>query len=159
WATVSVGEEEGGAGQEWQACPSSSPGRGAILDILSLSVVVVELPPPSPRLRVGGRPSPTAVAESQRGEPRSRAFGTGARVAGSISSGPVLLPLVSVGEEEGGAGQEWQACPSSSPGRGAILDILSLSVVVESSPVGGPLPPPSPSDDLRPPPPTAVAES
>ncbi|KAH9009724.1 hypothetical protein EDB84DRAFT_1446144, partial [Lactarius hengduanensis] len=41
-----------------------------------------------------GCPTPTAVAESQWGEPRSRAFGTGARVAGSISSGPVLLPLV-----------------------------------------------------------------
>ncbi|KAH9011997.1 hypothetical protein EDB85DRAFT_1900650 [Lactarius pseudohatsudake] len=41
-----------------------------------------------------GHPPPTAVAESQWGEPRSRAFGTGARVAESISSGPVLLPLV-----------------------------------------------------------------
>ncbi|KAH9011995.1 hypothetical protein EDB85DRAFT_1900648 [Lactarius pseudohatsudake] len=106
-----------------------------------------------------GHPPPTAVAESQWGEPRSRAFGTGARVAGSISSGLVLLPLVSVGEEEGGAGQEWQACPSSSPGRGAMLDTYTLSVVVESSSPGWrslercsiPLPPPSPSDDLRPP--------
>ncbi|KAH9051995.1 hypothetical protein EDB83DRAFT_2316621 [Lactarius deliciosus] len=53
------------------------------------------------------RPPPTAVVELQRGEPRSRAFGTGARIAGSISSGLVLLPLVSVGEEEGGAGREW----------------------------------------------------
>jgi hypothetical protein len=50
-------------------------------------------PPPSPSddLRP---PPPTVVAESQWGEPRSGAFGTGARVAGSISVWPVLLPLV-----------------------------------------------------------------
>ncbi|KAH8978678.1 hypothetical protein EDB83DRAFT_2327304 [Lactarius deliciosus] len=85
-------------------------------------VVVVELPD-SPRLRAGGpynvapclflrrRPlmtlgrPPTAVAELQRGEPRSDAFGTDARVAGSTSLRSVLLPLCRVGEEEGGAGQ------------------------------------------------------
>jgi hypothetical protein len=39
-------------------------------------------------------PPPSADAESQRGEPRSGAFGTGARVAGSVSLWPVLLPLV-----------------------------------------------------------------
>jgi hypothetical protein len=37
---------------------------------------------------------PTTVAESQWGEPRSDAFGTGARVAGLVSLWPVLLPLV-----------------------------------------------------------------
>src|SRR6266702_2351118 len=39
-----------------------------------------------------GRPSPTAVAESQWGEPRSDASGTSARVAGSLSQWLVLLP-------------------------------------------------------------------
>ncbi|KAH9012003.1 hypothetical protein EDB85DRAFT_1900656 [Lactarius pseudohatsudake] len=68
-----------------------------------------------------GRPPPTAVAESQWGEPRSDAFGTGVRVAVSISLWPVLLPIVSVGEEEGGAGWEWQTS-SSSPGHGASSD-------------------------------------
>ncbi|KAI9429186.1 hypothetical protein H4582DRAFT_2065660 [Lactarius indigo] len=82
-----------------------------------------------------GHPPPTAVAESQRGEPRSCAFGTGARVAESISLWLVLLPLVSVGEEEGGAGMEWRACRLSSPGRGATLHILSLSVVVVELPL------------------------
>ncbi|KAH9051994.1 hypothetical protein EDB83DRAFT_2316620 [Lactarius deliciosus] len=88
-----------------------------------------------------GRPPPTTIVESQRGEPRSHAFGTGARIAGSISSGPVLLPLsiltwhhVLVGEEEGGAGQEWQVCPSLSPYRGAMLDTYTLSVVVVELP-------------------------
>ncbi|KAH8980298.1 hypothetical protein EDB86DRAFT_2835419 [Lactarius hatsudake] len=78
-------------------------------------------------------PPPTTVAELQWGEPRLHAFGTGACVAGSISSGPVLLPLVSVGEEEGGAGQEWQACPSLSPYCGVMLDTYTLSVVVVGS--------------------------
>ncbi|KAH9007715.1 hypothetical protein EDB85DRAFT_2165319 [Lactarius pseudohatsudake] len=100
-----VGEEEGGVGQEWQAFSSLSLGRGAMVSIFP--------PPDSPRLRVGGpwsaapylflrrrplttlgRPPPTAVAESQWGEPRSDAFGTGARVAVSISLWPVLLPIV-----------------------------------------------------------------
>ncbi|KAH9022544.1 hypothetical protein EDB85DRAFT_1895180 [Lactarius pseudohatsudake] len=102
---TSVGEEEGGVGQEWQAFSSLSLGRGAMVSIFP--------PPDSPRLRVGGpwsaapylflrrrplttlgRPPPTAVAESQWGEPRSDAFGTGARVAVSISLWPVLLPVV-----------------------------------------------------------------
>src|SRR6266571_4876535 len=31
-----VGEEEGGAGREWQACPSSSPGHGAMPHMFSI---------------------------------------------------------------------------------------------------------------------------
>ncbi|KAH9042427.1 hypothetical protein EDB85DRAFT_1885723 [Lactarius pseudohatsudake] len=81
-----------------------------------------------------GHPPPTAVVESQWSEPCSDAFGTGARVAWLISLWLVLLPIVSVGEEEDGAGQQWQACPLLSPGCGAILDILSLSVVVVELP-------------------------
>jgi hypothetical protein len=50
-------------------------------------------PPPSPCDDLSP-PPPTAVAESQWGELRSEAFGTGARVAGSISLWPVLLLLV-----------------------------------------------------------------
>jgi hypothetical protein len=50
-------------------------------------------PPPSPSDDLRPLP-PAAVAESQWGEPRSGAFGTGARVAGSVSLWPVLLPLV-----------------------------------------------------------------
>ncbi|KAH9001962.1 hypothetical protein EDB86DRAFT_2827425 [Lactarius hatsudake] len=83
--------------------------------------------------RAAGCPPPTAVTELQWGEPRLHAFGTSACVAGSISSGLVLLPLVSVGEEEGGAGQEWQACPSLSPYCGVMLDTYTLSVVVVGS--------------------------
>ncbi|KAH9015822.1 hypothetical protein EDB85DRAFT_2156360 [Lactarius pseudohatsudake] len=81
-----------------------------------------------------GRPPPTAVAESQWGEPRSRAFGTSARVAGSISSG--AGPAASSGQplRKAGQGREWQACPSSSPYRGAMLDTYTLSVVVELPP-------------------------
>ncbi|KAH9019447.1 hypothetical protein EDB85DRAFT_1896649 [Lactarius pseudohatsudake] len=41
-----------------------------------------------------GCPPPTAIAELQWGEPCLRAFGTGACTAGSISLGPILLPLV-----------------------------------------------------------------
>ncbi len=103
-----------------------------------------------------GRPSPTAVAESQWGEPRSDASGTSARVAGSLSQWLVLLPpsgqpLVlavcgrsiltwhhcgcQVGEEEGGAGHP------------AVL--ISRLEAVERCSI--PPPPPSPSDDLRPP--------
>jgi hypothetical protein len=83
-------------------------------------------------------PPPTAVAELQWGEPRSEAFGTGARcwvditVAGPAapSGQPSVLAVCrrsiliwhhwgcQVGEEESGARQEWKACPSSSPGRG-----------------------------------------
>ncbi|KAH9015825.1 hypothetical protein EDB85DRAFT_2156365 [Lactarius pseudohatsudake] len=58
WHLVSVGEEEGGAGQEWQACPSSSPYRGAMLDTYTLSVVV-ELPPPT--VLVSGLETPGAL--------------------------------------------------------------------------------------------------
>ncbi|KAH9022526.1 hypothetical protein EDB83DRAFT_2320282 [Lactarius deliciosus] len=83
-----------------------------------------------------GRPPPTTIVELQRGEPHSCAFGTGMRIAGSISSGPVLLPLVLVREEEGGAGQEWQACPSLSPYCGAMLDTYTLSVIVVELPNG-----------------------
>ncbi|KAH9066926.1 hypothetical protein EDB83DRAFT_2596557 [Lactarius deliciosus] len=168
---VSVGEEEGGAGREWQACPSSGLGCGVTLYMLALSLSS------SPRLWAGGpwsaapclflrrrplttlgRPPPTAVAESQRGEPRSDAFGTDAHVAGSISLWWSILTWhhygCQVGEEEGGVGREWQAYSSSSPGRGAMV-----SVGVDSSSPGWrplercsmPLPPPSPSDDLRPP--------
>ncbi len=75
-----------------------------------------------------GCPSPTTVVELQWGEPRLDASGTSACVAGSLSQWLVLLlpsgqPLVlaicgwsiltwhhcrcQVGEEEGGAGQEW----------------------------------------------------
>jgi hypothetical protein len=39
-------------------------------------------------------PPPTAVAESQWGEPCSEAFGTGTRIAGSISLWLVLLLLM-----------------------------------------------------------------
>jgi len=39
-------------------------------------------------------PPPAAFAESQWGEPRLDASGTGARIAGSLSEWPVLLPLV-----------------------------------------------------------------
>ncbi|KAH9017143.1 hypothetical protein EDB85DRAFT_1897792 [Lactarius pseudohatsudake] len=85
---TSVGEEEGGVGQEWQAFSSLSLGRGAMVSIFP--------PPDSPRRQAGGtwsvapclflrrrplttlgHPPPTAVAESQWGEPRSDAFGTG----------------------------------------------------------------------------------
>ncbi|KAI9429189.1 hypothetical protein H4582DRAFT_2153637 [Lactarius indigo] len=56
-----------------------------------------------------GRPPPTVIAESQGGEPHSDAFGTGVRVAGSISLRLVLL--LSVGAESGKmkrkAGQDW----------------------------------------------------
>ncbi|KAH9066928.1 hypothetical protein EDB83DRAFT_2314920 [Lactarius deliciosus] len=111
WHQVSVGEEEGGAGQEWQACPSSSPGRGAILDILSsnyfhrqsspvggLWSAVLFLSLRRRPLTILGRPLPTAAAGSQRGEPRSDAFGTGACVAGSISfmASPAALSWVTV---------------------------------------------------------------
>ncbi|KAH9011999.1 hypothetical protein EDB85DRAFT_1900653 [Lactarius pseudohatsudake] len=92
-----------------------------------LWIVTLSLPLRCRPLTTLGHPPPTAIAESQWGELRSDAFGTDARVAGSISSGPVLLPLVSVGEEEGGAGREWQACPSSGLGCGATLYMLALS--------------------------------
>ncbi|KAH9020358.1 hypothetical protein EDB85DRAFT_1896227 [Lactarius pseudohatsudake] len=114
---VSVGEEEGGAGQEWQACPSSGLGCGATLHMLALSSLS-RLEAPITLLHylflrcrpltTLGHPPPTAVVESQWGEPRLDAFGTDARVAGSISLGLVLLPLWAtcrVGEEEGGTGQ------------------------------------------------------
>ncbi|KAH9008727.1 hypothetical protein EDB84DRAFT_1446757 [Lactarius hengduanensis] len=91
-----------------------------------LWIVTLSLPLRRRPLTTLGRPPPTAVAESQWGEPRSDAFGTDTRIAGSISSGPVLLPLVSVGEEEGGAGREWQACPSSGLGCGATVYMLAL---------------------------------
>ncbi|KAH8977346.1 hypothetical protein EDB83DRAFT_2327655 [Lactarius deliciosus] len=95
------------------------------------------LPPPSPSddLRP---PPPTAVAPWA----AFGCFGTGARVAGSIllagptaaSCQPLVLAL-SFGEEEGGAGWEWQSCPSSGHGRGATLHMLALSP--SSSPDGG----------------------
>ncbi|KAH9021041.1 hypothetical protein EDB85DRAFT_1895853 [Lactarius pseudohatsudake] len=99
-----VGEEEGGVGQEWQAFSSLSLGRGAMVSIFP--------PPDSPRRQAGGtwsvapclflcrhplttlgHPPPTTIAELQWGEPRSDAFGTGARVAVSISLWPILLPI------------------------------------------------------------------
>ncbi|KAH9020350.1 hypothetical protein EDB85DRAFT_1896219 [Lactarius pseudohatsudake] len=93
--------------------------------------IVGNLPPPdSPRRQAGGTwsvapylflrrrplttlgcPPPTAIAESQWGEPHSDAFGTGTHVAVLILLWPVLLPVVSVGEEEGGAGQECLEAP------------------------------------------------
>ncbi|KAH9021095.1 hypothetical protein EDB83DRAFT_2320511 [Lactarius deliciosus] len=87
------------------------------------------LPPPSPSddLRP---PPPTAVVESQWVEPRSDAFGTGARVAGSISLWPILLPICRVGEEEGGVGREWSVLR-----RVLAMErrsICTLSVVVEA---------------------------
>ncbi|KAH8977345.1 hypothetical protein EDB83DRAFT_2327653 [Lactarius deliciosus] len=93
-----VGEEEGGVGREWQAYSSSSPGRGAMVSVgvdaggpwSAAPCLFLRRRP----LTTLGRPPPTAVAESQRGEPRSDAFGTGARVAGSISLWLVLLSLV-----------------------------------------------------------------
>ncbi|KAH9008496.1 hypothetical protein EDB83DRAFT_2323097 [Lactarius deliciosus] len=93
-----VGEEEGRVGREWQAYSSSSPGRGAMVSVGVDSsspgwrpLERCSMPLPLPTL---GHPPPTAVAESQRGEPRLDAFGTGARVAGSISLWLVLLSLV-----------------------------------------------------------------
>ncbi|KAH9020347.1 hypothetical protein EDB85DRAFT_2153121 [Lactarius pseudohatsudake] len=142
WATVLVGEEEGGAGREWQACPSSGLGCGATLHMLALSslssypiILVSGLEAPIMLLHylflrchpltTLGCPPPTTVVELQWGELRLDAFGTDVRVAGSISSGPVLLPLwATVGEEEGGVGQEWQAFSSSSLGRGAMVSIF-----------------------------------
>ncbi|KAH9008492.1 hypothetical protein EDB83DRAFT_2323093 [Lactarius deliciosus] len=111
WHQVLVGEEEGGAGQEWQACPSSSPGHGAILDILlsnyfhrqsspvgGLWSTVLFLSLRRRPLTILGRPLPTAATGSQRGEPRSDAFGTGACIAGSISfmASPAALSWVTV---------------------------------------------------------------
>ncbi|KAI9437083.1 hypothetical protein BJY52DRAFT_1196710 [Lactarius psammicola] len=149
-SVLAVGEEESGAGREWQACPSSSSGRGAMLHTFSVCcrLVTSTRQPSSPGwgpwiiapylllrrrpLTTLGHPSPTAFAESQWGEPRSDAFGTGARVAGSLSQWLVLLPpcgqpsVLAVGEEESGAGLEWQACPSSGPGRGAMLHTFSV---------------------------------
>jgi hypothetical protein len=50
-------------------------------------------PPPPPLPSDDLRPPPpSADAESQWGEPRLGAFGTSARVAGSVSLRPVLLP-------------------------------------------------------------------
>ncbi|KAI9429187.1 hypothetical protein H4582DRAFT_2065661 [Lactarius indigo] len=114
-----------------------------------------------------GRPPPTVIAESQGGELRLDAFGTGARVAGSISPGPVLLPLVSVGEEEGGVGREWQAYLSSGLSCGVTLHILALSLSsISHLRPGGPYSAVSylflrrrPLTTLGRPPPTAVAES
>ncbi|KAH9018965.1 hypothetical protein EDB84DRAFT_1442247 [Lactarius hengduanensis] len=103
--------------------------------------------------RYSGPPPPPSPSDDLR--PPSSYRCRGVAVGRSI----LTWHLVSVGEEEGGAGREWQACPSSSPYRGAMLDTYTLSVVVESSSPGWrllercsmPLPPPSPSDDLRPP--------
>ncbi|KAH9034342.1 hypothetical protein EDB85DRAFT_1889840 [Lactarius pseudohatsudake] len=108
---LTVGEEEGRVGQEWQAYSLSSPSRGTMIS------VGVDLPN-SPRIRAGdswngspclflhrhplttlGHPLPTTIAESQWGKPRSDASGTGARaccvdiiVFGSAaSSGPPLV--------------------------------------------------------------------
>ncbi|KAH9018968.1 hypothetical protein EDB84DRAFT_1442250 [Lactarius hengduanensis] len=111
---TSVGEEEGGVGQEWQAFSSSSLGRGAMVSIFP--------PPDSPRLRVGGpwsaapylflrrrplttlgRPLPTAVAESQWGEPRSDAFGTGP-TRRLVTVNPDLAPSVRSGKRKVGQG-------------------------------------------------------
>ncbi|KAH9013791.1 hypothetical protein EDB83DRAFT_2321612 [Lactarius deliciosus] len=77
------------------------------LSFSALSIPFQSLPLRRCPLTTLGRPPPTAVAESQWGEPRSRAFGTGARVAWSISSGPVLLPLVGnrVGRRRGRQGR------------------------------------------------------
>ena len=104
------------------------------------------MPPLSPSDYLRPLP-PTAVVESQWGEPRSDAFWhrrarcwVGIIVASlaAPSGQPLVLAVCwwsiltwhywecQVGEEEGGAGQEWQVCRSSSPGRGAMLYIFSV---------------------------------
>jgi hypothetical protein len=98
-----VGEEEDGAGREWQACFISGPGRGVLFHVevsallfslqltLNLFQVTTRLEAMELRsvllrrrpLRAIRPPPPTVLAESQWGELRRRAFGTCARVAGS----------------------------------------------------------------------------
>ncbi|KAF8262053.1 hypothetical protein EI94DRAFT_1705060 [Lactarius quietus] len=80
---------------------------------------------------------PPVIAESQWGEPRSEAIGTGARVAGSAVN-PNLTPAGGqVGEEESRAGREWQTCRSSNPGRGGTLwlhiESLSTSLTLDNT--------------------------
>ncbi|KAH9034337.1 hypothetical protein EDB85DRAFT_1889835 [Lactarius pseudohatsudake] len=115
---TSVGEEERGVGQEWQAFSSLSLGRGVMV-----SICRCQFPPPdSPCLRVGGpwsaapylflhrrplmtlgRPLPTAVTESQWGEPHSDAFGTGP-TCHSVTVNPDLAPSVRLGKRKVGQG-------------------------------------------------------
>ncbi|KAH8993775.1 hypothetical protein EDB92DRAFT_1815433 [Lactarius akahatsu] len=167
-----VGEEEGRVGQEWQAfssCrfhPPDSPHRQAGGPWSIAPCLFLCYHP----LMTLGHPPPTAVVESQRGELRLDAFGTGAHIAGLISLWPVLLlwatvstrHLVmvnpdlapSVGLEKRKAGRTGVAsCLSLSPGYGVMLDILSLSSLrLEAPGVLSMSHPPLPSDDLRLPP-------
>ncbi|KAF8271540.1 hypothetical protein EI94DRAFT_1698085 [Lactarius quietus] len=114
-----VGEEESRSGREWQTCRSSNPGSGGTLWLHVESATIYQagvhgtmLLPPPPLLPFDDlRPlPPPIIAESQWGEPRSEAIGTGACVAGSVVN-PDLTPVGGqVGEEESGAGREWQTC-------------------------------------------------
>ncbi|KAH9022531.1 hypothetical protein EDB83DRAFT_2320289 [Lactarius deliciosus] len=95
WHQVLVGEEEGGAGQEWQACPLLSPYRGAMLDTYTLSVVVVELPPPT--VLIFGLETPGALLHASFSADLKPPSYRGRRVAAGCR----------VGDEEGGAVHKW----------------------------------------------------
>ncbi|KAF8266980.1 hypothetical protein EI94DRAFT_1701343 [Lactarius quietus] len=119
-----VGEEENRAGWEWQTCHLLNLGCGrrssCTLRLESMGRHSYPPPPLSPSDDLKPFP-PTTIAESQWGEPHSEAFGIGARVAGSAVNPDLTPPGGKVGEEESGAGREWQTCHSSNPGRGGTL--------------------------------------
>ncbi|KAF8266978.1 hypothetical protein EI94DRAFT_1701341 [Lactarius quietus] len=132
-------------------------------------------PPPLSPFDVLRLLPPTAITELQWGEPHSEAFGTGARVAGSISLWLVLLPSVANCGQSRLYTSGWSGWRRGKRGR---VGVANLSFV-ESGPWGTvwlyveavsiyrlefmgrcSYPPPlSPSDDLRPLPPTAITES